>query len=119
MCKMLQTILYGTFVPPDVPGRVVSFDDVKWKRTAKQIKKSSASTRELAISALMSDPITWFTVHDIADMTGMHRDTAFRVLNRLASELIVAKRKAKLNPIGMPSTLFKWINKDAKKQKTS
>ena len=115
MCNMLQTILYGTFVPPDVPSRVICFDDAKWKRAPKPDRKSSVTSRALVISALQSDPVTWFTVHDIADMTGMHRDTAFKVLNRLASELIVAKRKAKLQRIGMPSALFKWMNKNAKK----
>ena len=119
MCNMLQTILYGTFVPPDVPRRVVSFDDAKWKRAPKPDKKRNQSAREDVLQILKAEPGTWFTAHDIADMTGLHRDSSMKVLNRLASEHILAKRKAKLQRFGMQSALFKWINKNAKKQKTA
>ena len=112
MC-LLQTVLYGTYTPPQVPGRVVSFDDCKWKRNITPVRKKCSSSREMVTLVLKSDPDTWFTAQDVADITGLHRDTSTKVLNRLASEHLLAKRKAKLHPIGLATGLYKWMKKNA------
>lgn len=112
MC-LLHTVLYGAYVPPSVPGRVVSFDDTKWKRIQRPGKKPSESALEDVLLILKAEPGTWFTAYDIADMTGLHKDYSMKLLNRLASQHVLAKRKAKLHPIGLPTGMFKWMNKRA------
>jgi len=99
-------------------GRVICFEKLHLAKVAAP-RKRDMPPREAVIEALKARCDDWHTVPDVAFMAGICRDTAIKVLNRLASEHLVAKRRAKCNGSGRPAIIFKWINKHAKKQKTA
>lgn len=116
MSDMLQTILFGTFVPPDVPSRKFrTGDDSPRVLTSMAVKERVMSARSIVVSMLKQNMSNWYTFHDVASATGMHKDTAMKVLNALASEKLVSKRRGKALYRGKPPTLFKWMNRNAKK----
>ncbi len=119
MSNLLQTILFGTFLPPDVPGRQINFDQPKNRHIDIPVRLRGISTRDAVIQALKSDTSNWFAINDISEMAGVCRDTAMKVLNQLASEQLVIKRREKIAHRGHPTVIFKWMKKSGKKQKTA
>lgn len=114
MSQLLQTILFGTFTPPDVQSKIHRIgDDQKRITTSLPVKDRSVSTRTAVVTVLTANADVWLTMHDVAHDAGIHKDTAMKVLNQLASEHLVLKRRAKVFYRGNPSVMFKWMKRNA------
>lgn len=118
MCEMLQTVLFGTFVTPDVPGRKISFDDGKKNFSCLPVAKRKGASRD-AVIAMMETVFEWQTVSEVSAMSGVCYDTSKKVLSRLASEHVVSKRYVNLPRQGPKTAVYRLVNKNAKKQKTA
>ena len=114
MC-LLQTVLYGTFVPPDVPSRKIFFDERFIRVTELPVKKRKEAARANVIEVLQSKPGDWHSVSMVSAECRVGTDTASKVLNQLASEHIVLKRYGNAGKRGGKMAIFKWVEKRAKK----
>lgn len=119
MCDTLQTILFGTFVPPDVAGRVIEFDERTTRIATMPVPKRHGSARNAVIKALKCKPHDWLTIGTVSAEACCCNDTAAKVLNNLASEELVLKRFSNTGMRGGKNAVFKWKNKNAKKQKAA
>lgn len=111
----LQTILLGTFVPPDVPGRKIVFDDRSLWVATLPVKKRKEAARAVVIEVLQSKPGDWYSVAMVSAECRICTDTASKVLNQLASEHIVLKRRGSAGKRGGKMAIFKWVEKRAEK----
>jgi len=118
MSDLLQTILFGTFLPPDVPGRKISFDDPKKTLWDLPVAKRKVASNDAVIEALQNSK-EWLSVTAVSRLSGICYDTSKKVLNRLASDHTVSKRFVNSPKQGHKTAVFRWINKNAKKQKTT
>lgn len=116
--SLLQTILFGTFVPPDVPGRKIDFDAVKKPVPSLPVAKRKRSSRDSVI-AIMEQFYEWHTVREVSALSGACYDTSKKVLAKLAGEHIVSKRYRNVPKQGPKTAVYRWINKNAKKQKAA
>ena len=114
MC-LLQTVLYGTFVPPDVPSRKIFFDERFIRVTELPVKKRKEAARAIVIEVLQSKPGDWHSVAMVSDECRICTDTASKVLNQLASEHIVLKRRGSAGKRGGKMAIFKLVEKRAEK----
>lgn len=119
MSNLLQTILFGTFLPPDVPSRRILFDERNTKVATAPVQKRKGIALDSVINALKRQPSQWLTIGEISAECGICDDTAQKVLNTLASEMKASKRFYLTGRRGGKCAMFKWINKNAKKQKTA
>lgn len=119
MCDMLQTILYGTFVLPDVAGRLIAFDERTTRIATMPVAKRRGTARAAVIKALQRNPHEWMSIGTVASASVCCDDTAQKILNKLASEQIMLKRFSDTGKRGGRNAVFKWRNQDAKKQKAA
>lgn len=119
MCDTLQTILFGKFVPPDVAGRVIEFDERTTRIATMPVPKRHGSARNAVIKALKRKPHDWLTIGMVSAEVSCCADTASKLLNRLASEALVLKRFSNTGLRGGKNAIFKWKNQNAKKQKAA
>ena len=119
MSDLLTTILFGTFVIPDVPSRKVLFDERTTKVATAPVQKRKGIAREAVMNALKRQPSEWLTIGEISAECRISDDTAKKVLNALASEMKASKRFYLTGRRGGKCAMFKWINKNAKKQKAA
>lgn len=119
MCNALQTILFGTFMPPDVAGRLIAFDERTTRVATMPVAKRRGTARAAVIKALQRHPHEWMSIYTVAAASVCCEETAQKILNRLASEQIVLKRFAGTGKRGGRNAVFKWKNQDAKKQKAA
>ena len=119
MSELLQNILYGTFISPDVPGRKISFDDIKRNISSMPVASRKVASKTAVTDVLKAESHEWLTIGSISALSGVCNDTSAKVLNQLASEHLVLKRFAKTSKQGPKTAVFKWINKDANKQKAA
>lgn len=119
MTSLLQTILFGAFLPPDVPSRKIVFDERSSRLTAARVVKPRGTARTSVVNALKRNPDEWMTIGMVSASAGCCDDTAQKILNRLASEQQILKRYAGTAKRGGKNAVFKWKNKNAKKQKTA
>lgn len=119
MCDMLTTILYGTFVPPDVPSRKIIFDERSTKVATAPVPKRKGMSLDAVIDALKRQPDEWMTIGMISAEAGCCDDTAQKILNKLASDQRILKRFADTGKRGGKNAVFKWKNKHGKKQKAA
>ena len=115
MSDLLQTILFGTFVPHDVPSRKIIFDSVVKRTKQMPAPRRNGPVRASVIEVLKRHPSDWLTVGIVAAESGCCDDTAIRVLNKLASDLVISKRFPNGKRVEKHA-IFKWMNKNAKKQ---
>lgn len=118
MSEHLQTILFGTFMPPDVPGRKISFDEVKKNFSCLPVAKRKADSRGAVIDAIKKAG-DWKTIREVSALSGACYDTSKKVLAKLAGEHIVSKRYRNVPKQGPKTAVYRWINKNAKKQKAA
>ena len=118
MSEHLQTILFGTFMPPDVPGRKISFDDARKSVSSLPVANRKGASRAAVIEALEKDG-QWLTVSEVSVLSGICYDTSKKVLGKLASEHIVSKRHINAPKQGPKTSVYKWIKTNAKKQKAA
>ena len=119
MSTALQTILYGTFVPPDVAGRLIAFDERPARKVSTPVAVRKGPARNAVIEALKQHPHEWMTISAVAAVAWCCDGTARTVLNKLASEQIILKRFSGASKRGGKNFVFKWKNQDAKKQKAA
>ena len=112
---MLTTILYGTFVPPDVPSRKIMFDERNTRIATMPVEKRHGSARTAVINFLKRQPSEWLTIAMVSAAAGCCDDTAAKILNKLSSEQQILKRYAGTGKRGWKNAVFKWKNKNAKK----
>lgn len=112
---MLQTILYGNFVPPDVPSRKIMMDDRAHRVAIMPVSKRRGAARSAVAAALKRQPSEWMSIAMVAADAGCCDDTAQKILNHMASEHKILKRYALTGKRGAKSAVFKWIVKHAKK----
>lgn len=119
MTCLLQTILLGTFVSPDVPSRKICFDDKNRNFVQPPAAKPKMDSRAAVIHSLKEYAHEWLSMSDVAALAGICKDTSGRVLKQLASEHIVSKRLVSSPKQGPKTAVYRWIKKDAKKQKAA
>lgn len=119
MSDLLTTILFGTFVIPDVPSRKIIFDEKSTKVATAPVPKRKGISLDAVIDALKRQPDEWMTIGMISAEAGCCDDTAQKILNKLASDQRILKRFADTGKRGGKNAVFKWKNKHGKKQKAA
>ena len=115
MSDLLTTILFGTCEIPDVPSRKIVFDDRSLWVATLPVKKRKEAARAVVTEVLKSNPGDWYSVAMVSAECRICADTASKVLNQLASEHIVLKRRGSAGKRGGKMAIFKWVEKRAEK----
>lgn len=113
--SLLHTVLFGTFIPPNAPGKKILFDERSKRIATMPVHRRKALSREAVIDVLQQHDGDWLTIGMVSAAVGVCDDTAAKVLNSLASEHIASKRFAKSAKPGGKNAVFKLVKKHGTK----
>lgn len=92
---MLTTILYGTFVPPECPSRVI--DNLGMNAKATEIKpRRTCLGQRSDVERYVNEAKQWVTANDVATVVDMTTTNIRYHLDSLASKGLILERVKKV-----------------------